>query len=249
MTVEHIVWDWNGTLLGDGAALIESTIEAFRVCGLPAVTRESYQRHHVQPIPLFYSRLAGRALTESEQDRLAAGFRTAYEKRRTTVTLTADALPALDRWAAAGGRQSLLSMYPHDLLMPLIQGFGIARFFTRIDGSVGRDLSRKAPFLARHLRGQGIDPARTVLIGDSVDDVAAAEECGVRCIVYHAGADALHDRSHFASAVAPSLLAAVSLVLDEAADRDGGDVAGGGRVRARARPTSTSPARRFRVPR
>ncbi|MEV6851526.1 haloacid dehalogenase-like hydrolase [Actinoplanes sp. NPDC051411] len=226
MTVEHIVWDWNGTLLGDGPALIEATIEAFRECGLPAVTRESYQRHHVQPIPLFYSRLAGRELTDAEQSRVAAGFQTAYEKRRTTVRLTADALAALGLWAAAGRSQSLLSMYPHDLLMPLVSGFGLDRFFTRVDGSAGRDVSRKAPFLARHLRVQGIDPARAVLIGDSVDDVAAAAECGVRCVVYHAGADALHDRSHFESAVAPSLVAAVSSVLDQAADRDGGNVAG-----------------------
>jgi phosphoglycolate phosphatase-like HAD superfamily hydrolase len=180
MTVEHIVWDWNGTLLGDGPALIEATIEAFQECGLPAVTRESYQKHHVQPIPLFYARLAGRALTDAEQGRLAASFLTAYGKRRTAVTLTADALAALGLWAAAGGRQSLLSMYPHEALVPLVSGFGLDAFFTRVDGSAGRDVSRKAPFLARHLRVQGIDPARTALIGDSVDDVAAAAECGVR---------------------------------------------------------------------
>jgi phosphoglycolate phosphatase-like HAD superfamily hydrolase len=208
MTVEHIVWDWNGTLLGDGPALIEATIEAFRECGLPVVTRESYQTHHVQPIPLFYSRLAGRELTDAEQSRVAASFLTAYGKRRTTVTLTADALAALGLWAAAGGRQSLLSMYPHEALVPLVSGYGLDAFFTRVNGSAGRDVARKAPFLARHLRVQGIDPARTALIGDSVDDVAAAAECGVRCVVYHAGADALHDRSHFESTV-PSLVAAV----------------------------------------
>jgi phosphoglycolate phosphatase-like HAD superfamily hydrolase len=229
MTVEHVVWDWNGTLLGDGPALIESTIEAFQACGLPPVTRESYQRHHVQPIPLFYSRLAGRVLTDAEQRRVAAGFQIAYEKRRTAVTLTADALPALGKWAAAGGRQSLLSMYPHDLLMPLVRSFGIGSFFTRVDGSAGRDVARKAPFLARHLEVQRLDPARTALIGDSVDDVAAAEECGVRCIVYHAGADALHHRSHFGSARAvSSLVEAIESVLEQAAGRNGGDVAGRG---------------------
>jgi phosphoglycolate phosphatase-like HAD superfamily hydrolase len=225
MTVEHIVWDWNGTLLGDAPALIDATIEAFRECGLPVITRELYQLRHVQPIPLFYERLAGRELTEDEQARLAGCFDAAYGKKRPAVTLTADALAALDRWAAAGGRQSLLSMYPHEALVPLVTAFGIDRFFTRVDGATGPDRSRKAPFLARHLSVQGIDPARTVLIGDSVDDVAAAAECGVRSIVYHAGADALHHRSHFA-AVVPSLVAAVESVLDETADRDGRDVAG-----------------------
>ena len=225
MTVEHIVWDWNGTLLGDAPALIEATIEAFQECGLPVVTREFYQLRHVQPIPDFYERLAGRELSADEHKRVAECFDAAYGKRRPAVTLTADALAAMDLWAAAGGRQSLLSMYPHEALVPLVTAFGIYRFFTRIDGATGADRSRKAPFLARHLSVQGIEPARTVLIGDSVDDVAAAAECGVRSIVYHAGADALHHRSHF-DAVVPSLVAAVESVLDEAADRDGRDVAG-----------------------
>jgi phosphoglycolate phosphatase-like HAD superfamily hydrolase len=216
MNVDHIVWDWNGTLLGDGRALIAATIEAFAECGLPPVTIESYQRHHVQPIPLFYSRLAGRELTDAEQIRVARCFQNSYEKKRTTVTLTADALPALTWWAALGGRQSLLSMYPQSLLRPLVEAAGIARFLTRVDGSTGRDVARKAPHLARHLREQAIDPARAVLIGDSVDDVRAAGECGMRCIVYHAGADALHDRSHFAgfsAEMVPTLQAAVEAAV------------------------------------
>jgi phosphoglycolate phosphatase-like HAD superfamily hydrolase len=214
MKVEHIVWDWNGTLLGDSRALIAATIEAFEECGLPPVTAASYQRHHVQPIPLFYSRLAGRELTDAEQIRVARCFQNSYEKHGTTVTLTADALPALTWWAALGGRQSLLSMYPHRLLRPLVSAAGIAQFFTRVDGSTGRDVARKAPHLARHLREQAIDPTVAVLIGDSVDDVRAASECGLRCIVYHAGADALHDRSHFSGLSAelvPSLQAAVEV--------------------------------------
>ena len=50
MSIEHLVWDWNGTLFGDGRALIESTIEAFAAAGMPPITRELYQRHHSQPI-------------------------------------------------------------------------------------------------------------------------------------------------------------------------------------------------------
>ena len=217
MSIEHIVWDWNGTLFGDSRALIEATIDAFRECALPAVTRADYQRQHVQPIPVFYERLAGRPLSDAEQDRLAACFQAAYARHRATVALTADAVDALTAWADAGGRQSLLSMYPHAGLVPLVEAAGLTTFFTRVDGSTGRDLARKAPHLARHLREQHIDPARALLVGDSLDDVHAARECGLRCIVYHPGADALHDRTHFATEAAPlvpTLLAAVAAVRD-----------------------------------
>lgn len=35
----HIVWDWNGTILGDSGALIAATIDALGACGFPPVTR------------------------------------------------------------------------------------------------------------------------------------------------------------------------------------------------------------------
>lgn len=202
-TVDHIVWDWNGTVFGDSRALIDATIDAFRACGLPAVSRADYQRHHTQPIPLFYERLAGRPLTDDEQRRLDRCFRAAYAGHRAGVTLTADATAALARWAATGKRQSLLSMYPHGALVPLVHDAGIASFFARIDGTTDHNVAHKAPHLARHLRRQHLPPARVLLVGDSVDDVRAARECGVDCVVYHPGADALHARDHFADLGVP----------------------------------------------
>lgn len=211
--VEHIVWDWNGTLFGDSAALIAATIEAFHRCGLPPVTRDSYQRHHTQPIPAFYDRLAGRRLSALEQARLADCFREAYGRHRQTVTLTADAVRALSQWGESGGRQSLLSMYPHRDLLPLVTAAGIDHFFTAIDGSVGTSVARKAPHLARHLSRGRIPAASTLLVGDSVDDVRAAAECGIRCVVYHPSADALHARDHFTdldTPIVPTLQDAVT---------------------------------------
>jgi phosphoglycolate phosphatase-like HAD superfamily hydrolase len=215
-TVEHIVWDWNGTIFGDSIALIEATIDAFRECGMSPVTRADYQRHHTQPIPTFYEHLAGRALTDDEQQRLDRAFRSAYARHRATATLTVDAIAALTRWSATGGRQSLLSMYPHDELVMLVDLAGIADFFVRIDGSTGRDVARKAPHLARHLRRQGLTPARTLLVGDSVDDALAARECGVHCVIYHPGADALHTRDHFADLGVP-LVATLEEAVEHAA--------------------------------
>jgi phosphoglycolate phosphatase-like HAD superfamily hydrolase len=216
MAIDHLVWDWNGTILGDSRALIAATIDAFRVCGLHPITLADYQRHHVQPIPLFYERLAGRVLTEQEQARLAECFMTAYAKHREAVTLTADALVALQQWAAAGHGQSLLSMFPHAALTPLVTAMGVAPFFARVDGSVGPDVSAKAPHLARHLEILDLKPDRVLLVGDSVDDARAAAACGVRCLLYHAGDDALHARDHFTGlgvTVVGSLREAVEVAL------------------------------------
>lgn len=244
--VEHIVWDWNGTILGDSRALIAATVDAFRACGLPPITRADYQRQHVQPIPLFYERLAGRALSAGDQARLDECFRAAYARQRRAVTLTAGAPAALRRWAAAGGTQSLLSMYPHADLAPLVAAAGIAAYFARVDGSVGPDLAHKAPHLARHLARLGLNAERVLLVGDSLDDAHAAAACGVRCVVFHGGADALHAREHFAGVDAPvvsSLRAAVDAALS--AGGPGRGVRPGQRRRtggaARSSPPRTAP--------
>jgi phosphoglycolate phosphatase-like HAD superfamily hydrolase len=215
--IRHIVWDWNGTVFGDSRALIDATIDAFAACGLPPVSRASYQRHHVQPITLFYERLAGRDLTVDEQLRLDECFRAAYARHRRSVGLTVDAVEALTRWAGAGRTQSLLSMYPHAELLPLVTGAGIVRHFTRIDGTAGVDVAHKAPHLRRHLREQGVAPERAVVVGDSLDDARAARECGAGTVLYHPGEDALHSRDHFTDAGVPvvtTLTAAVRLILD-----------------------------------
>ena len=83
-------------------------------------------------------------------------------------------------------------------------------------GSAVAELAYKAPHLARHLRRHRIPAASALLVGDSVDDVRAAAECGIRCVVYHPGADALHARNHFDNMDTPvvsSLRAAVAYAL------------------------------------
>nr|AUV64132.1 phosphatase [Streptomyces citricolor]BAV57069.1 phosphatase [Streptomyces citricolor] len=222
--VDHIVWDWNGTLFGDNRALIDSTIDAFDAVGLPPVTRAEYQRHFTQPIPVFYDRLAGRTLTATEQSMLDRHFQESYARRRGSIELTHDAADALESWKQSGGGQSLLSMHPHERLVPLVRKMGIFDYFAEVDGLVGTQAGRKAPHLDRHLAKLGVSPDRVLMIGDSADDAVAAEACGVACMLYHPGEDALHELDHLRDMsvpVADSLLGAVAdLLAVRSADSD-----------------------------
>lgn len=215
--IKHIIWDWNGTIFADSRALIEATIEAFAAAGLPPLTVEMYQRHHCQPIPVFYNRLVGRELSEDEQRTLDGHFHRCYARHRDRVGLNATALAAMDAWSAAGGAQSLLSMYPQQILEPLVRRAGIFDRFSIVQGLISGEPGRKAPHLERHLHSLGADGRDVLLVGDSRDDGLAAQECGTACVLYHAGPDALHDLEHFADLPFPvvgNLLEAVTLALD-----------------------------------
>jgi phosphoglycolate phosphatase-like HAD superfamily hydrolase len=91
-----------------------------------------------------------------------------------------------------GQTQSLLSMYRHDDLVPLVNLFGIADRFARIDGLRGVGGGTKAPYLEAHLAAVIADPATDVdqvlVSGDAVDDAAAAAHVGAQCVLYDGGA-------------------------------------------------------------
>ncbi|GAB2683672.1 HAD-IA family hydrolase [Saccharopolyspora gloriosae] len=193
----HIVWDWNGTLLDDGQVVIDSVAAAFADAG-HRVTREDHQRHFTRPISAFCDRLAGRALSPDELAAVLRKFDECYDLALPHVPLAEDARFTLAAWTGAGGTQSLLSMCPHDVLLPAVRRAGIESSFRHVQGRTGAAPDTKAAHIERHLAALGSpDPREVVLIGDTVDDTETAAAVGAHCVIYHSGPTALHALDHF----------------------------------------------------
>ncbi|MFE2303840.1 HAD family hydrolase [Streptomyces sp. NPDC059445] len=184
----HIVWDWNGTLFHDNDAIIGATNAAFAELGLEPITLERYRAMYCVPVPRFYERLMGRLPTDAEWQIMDDTFHRYYAEHRRACGLT-DGVPALlAGWAAAGRSQSLLSMYGHEELVPLVRGFGIEPHFLRVDGRTGPSGGSKAEHMVRHLAAlAGVEPGRVVVIGDAVDDATAARHVGAGAVLYTGG--------------------------------------------------------------
>jgi phosphoglycolate phosphatase-like HAD superfamily hydrolase len=184
-TRTHLVWDWNGTLLDDLTLVVSATNHAFARIGGPAVTADEHRRQFRRPIVEYYAEVLGRAVDAGEFERLDKLFHDAYRLGLTGCSLAGDAAAAIRSWP---GTQSLLSMWFHDELVPAVDTYGLSGLFTRIDGlraTVGGDL--KAGHLAAHLEGLGVAGDQVVLIGDSLDDAAAAASVGGVCVLYTGG--------------------------------------------------------------
>jgi phosphoglycolate phosphatase-like HAD superfamily hydrolase len=187
-TGAHIVWDWNGTLFHDIDAIIGATNAAFAELGLEPLTLEKYRELYCVPVPKFYERLMGRLPTEAEWEAMDDIFHRYYAEHRTTCGLTAGAVELLAGWRSAGRSQSILSMYVHEELVPLVRGFGIEPHFIRVDGRTGPSGGSKAEHMVRHLASlSGVAPERTVVIGDAADDAVAALHVGARAVLYTGG--------------------------------------------------------------
>ncbi|WP_019056760.1 HAD family hydrolase [Streptomyces prunicolor] len=184
----HIVWDWNGTLFHDNDAIIGATNAAFAELGLTPITMEEYRALYCVPVPKFYERLLGRLPTDAEWEVMDVTFHRYYAEHRVVCGLTEGAADLLAGWRTAGRSQSILSMYGHDELVPLVREFGIEPHFIRVDGRTGPSGGSKAEHMVRHLGAlTGVDPARTVVIGDAADDAVAALHVGARAVLYTAG--------------------------------------------------------------
>ncbi|MGH4032863.1 HAD family hydrolase [Actinomycetota bacterium Odt1-20B] len=197
----HIVWDWNGTLLHDIHTVIEATNASFAEIGLAPITLERYRDLYCVPIPRFYERLMGRLPTEAEWEVMDAVFHKHYWARAESCGLADGAAELLAQRRAAGHTQSLLSLAPHEHLVPIVRKHGIEEHFIRIDGRMDTSHAGKADRMVRHLAAlDGIPAARTVVIGDAVDDAVAAAHAGARAVLYTGGS---HSRASLEEAGVP----------------------------------------------
>ncbi|ATZ26420.1 HAD family hydrolase [Streptomyces lavendulae] len=199
----HIVWDWNGTLLHDIDAVIVATNASFAEFGFAPITLETYRDLYVVPVPKFYERLMGRLPTEEEWLVMDETFHRYYWAAADDAGLAEGALELLRGWQADGLTQSLLSLAPHEKLLPLVRTHGIDGHFLRVDGRTGPSHTTKAGHLVRHMAAMesaGVTAGRTVLIGDAVDDALAAAHVGARAVLYTGGS---HSRTSLEAAGVP----------------------------------------------
>ena len=184
----HIVWDWNGTLLHDIDAVVEATNASFVELGMAPITLERYRELYCVPVPRFYERLLGRLPTDAEWSVMDRIFHRHYWALAASCALAEGAAELLGARQSAGHTQSLCSLAPHEKLVPIVTTHGIAGRFVRVDGATGPSGTGKAAHLARHLAAiGGLDPRRTVVIGDAVDDATAAAHVGAHAVLYTGG--------------------------------------------------------------
>lgn len=199
--VRHVIWDWNGTLFDDFDAVLLAMNASCASVGGPEVTADLYRETFTRPIERTYERLLGRPLRAGEWQRLNERFHTSYNECFRSASLAPDAHEALEAVRAAGMTQSLLSMWEHDELIPVVKYYGVDHWFVRIDGQPRRGGGHKKEHLEAHVErlaedlalataGNGDRPLDTrdlLLVGDSLDDAHAAQALGVPHVLLDSG--------------------------------------------------------------
>ncbi|MDO1558486.1 HAD family hydrolase [Brevundimonas sp. 2R-24] len=132
---------------------------------------------------------AGRILTSEEADDLVERFIDLYRDRLALESRPFDGVPkALDQLSDAGARLVVCTNKRTDLSIGVLEGLGLLDRFAAV---VGADLvSARKPepaHLIESVRQAGGDPARCLMIGDSLNDLAAARGAGAPVILVSFG--------------------------------------------------------------
>jgi phosphoglycolate phosphatase-like HAD superfamily hydrolase len=207
----HVVWDWNGTLVDDLPVVVESVNAALAAIGEVPITEEDYRAHFARPVERFYEGLLDRTITPNEWDTLDRVFHEQYRSTLDQVPLARDALEAIELVASRGWSQSILSMWWEDELLAVVAQHGLLHRMDLIQGNVDDPGGQKANHLVQHLSILDVYPGSVVMIGDSLDDAAAAGAVGTACVLYDGGSHHLDVLEDVGVPVTDSLMKAVEI--------------------------------------
>lgn len=189
ITMNHyttIIWDWNGTLLNDIQASIDSINPLLEARGLHAIGLEHYRNIFGFPVIDYYSRL-GFDFSKEDFSIPAMQFMDNYRSLQHTLKLFDDAETTLSRLMKLGFRQIILSAMEENLLKQMITSFNLCRYLSDIFGIADDYAHGKAHIGKKMIAELGLAPAECLMIGDTAHDAEVADACGFDSVLYAGG--------------------------------------------------------------
>ena len=205
--MKYILWDWNGTLLDDTQAALDTLNIMLARRGAKPIAMDFYRDHFAFPVKPFYKSI-GVCLENEDWDALAREYHDLYAEQ--PKRLNSETIAALEKVKRTGVKQSIISALRQDLLDEATARFGVAPYMECIYGVDNLDgtskLDRALELLTR------IDNADPVVIGDSLHDKEVADALGVKCVLCGQGSHAAW-RLREVAPTGGTLLEAVNLAL------------------------------------
>ena len=187
MSASLVVFDLDGTLIDTAHDLVASLNHTIGLEGLDPVTYGdlTYLVGHGGQVMIKRAfSLRGREISDAELQRMLGVFVDHYAGAMPGASAPYPGLvDAMDRLSGAGYRLAVCTNKMEGLARRLLEGLGLTKRFAAITG--GDTFAVRKPD-AEHLLGTvrlaQADPKRTVMIGDSLNDMLVARNAGVPSI-------------------------------------------------------------------
>jgi len=181
---QHIIWDWNGTLLNDVQLCADIMNNLLKARSLPTITLETYREIFTFPVKDYYIK-AGHDFVDESFEKIGKDFIDEYENRKTECTLYPFAMEVLEIIHSLKIEQHLLSAYKQNNLENIIKHFGVNKYFNSVrgldhiyaDGKI--ELGKQ---LMNEISSNGMG-SKVLLIGDTIHDYEVAKVLNTHCLL------------------------------------------------------------------
>jgi len=183
---DSIIWDWNGTLLNDVDIVVETINQLLNDRNLALLTVDRYLDVFTFPVRDYYEQI-GFDLINEPFEMPAIQFITIYNKAVEACGLHDDVIPVLNSLKEQGFRQFILSAMEQEQLEKTVNDNGIDHFFEELCGLDNHYAVSKVANGKSLIRKQGLNPERTLMVGDTIHDFEVAQAIGCKCVLVAKG--------------------------------------------------------------
>lgn len=185
-SAEHIIWDWNGTLLSDVNYAVHTVNKLLQARNLPLLDRERYQKTFCFPIRKYYD-LLGFDLENESFEKLCDEFVGSFMAGIHTCNLMPGARDILKKVKDSGKMQSVLSATDQPNLNKMMDSFGVRPYLDHIYGIEDKMAASKIHRGHDLMAATGIAKEKTLMIGDTDHDLEVGHALGIDVILLSHG--------------------------------------------------------------
>lgn len=180
--IEHIIWDYNGTLLNDLDVCVVVINRVLARRGLNQLTSEGYQAVFDFPVRDYYEKI-GFDFQKESFEFVGTEFIEEYNAAQPVCLLQEGALAVVTKFKDLGIGQSILSARLQKSLDDEIEGFGIRPFFSNVFGLDHHYADGKLDRGRQLLERIDKSPEKILLIGDTLHDLHVAQKLGISALL------------------------------------------------------------------
>lgn len=200
---DHIIWDWNGTLLNDLDVAISAVTPQLKQFDLPIPSKETYRENFGFPVKDYYTKLGFR-FDKVSYGEIADQFIKNYEENLHLAEIYQGTEELLAHVKEQGKQQSVLSAASQEHLNMILPKFKVHHYFDRVFGLSDNQAGSKVARGHQLMEKTTVPPERTLLIGDTDHDYEVGEALGVAVLLIADGHQNFERLQKMAPRVIPS---------------------------------------------
>lgn len=183
---DHVIWDWNGTLLDDVDCCHRTISRLLTNHGMPPITLERYRSIFRFPVTEYY-RALGFDLIQPPFEAISREWVGLYETLQAEARLYPGMRGLLTELAERGMRSHILTAAHERDVEGLTARFRIRSCFESIHGLDNHHAGSKLARGRALMTVIGLGPQSSILAGDTDHDAEVALELGIDCVLLDEG--------------------------------------------------------------